>query len=76
MSSQAARIVAEHWHAGAVEALKGPHREVWVPAAHALAMVLMAFDGETDPLELGIPEYHDDALRLTVSAQSRSDADG
>lgn len=42
-----ARTVAAHWHQAAID--RG-----WAQTAHALACVLAALDGETDPNELGL----------------------
>jgi hypothetical protein len=53
----AARIVAEHWRDAAAE-------HGWAATGHALAMVLTALGGETDPTCLGIPTGHPDADRI------------
>ncbi len=47
-----ARAVAEHWHRAAT--VTYADEPEWIACGHALAMVLAAMDGETDPAELGI----------------------
>lgn len=51
-----ARFVADHWRDSMLD---GPSETLW--AAHPLAMVLAALDGETDPIQCGIAPAARDA---------------
>lgn len=51
---EAVRAVANEWHAYATgEGAEETHSQLRVVAGHALAQVLHALDGETDPTEAG-----------------------
>lgn len=64
-----ARIVAEHWR-DQVMAPGLRSREVRIRfVGHALALVLAALDGETDPAQLGINDGHVDAQRVREAAR-------
>lgn len=56
-----ARVVAEHWRDAM---MRDPDLRF---AAHPLACVLAAMDGETDPAQLGVEEGPDaDAIRAAA----------
>ena len=71
-SARAARFVADFWR-GSVMASEELRR---TGMSHPLAMVLAAFDGETDPRMLGLPEEADKAFRAALSEDEPTAAGG
>jgi hypothetical protein len=65
-AGRVARLVATYWR----DAVMASERLHSTGMSHPLAMVLAAFDGETEPVALGINEADWPAFRAALSATS------
>jgi hypothetical protein len=63
-----ARVVAEYWRSQAMDSHDPSVRLL----AHPLACVLDAFDGETDPRDLGVHPDHPAAAAIRALAAERN----
>lgn len=70
-----ARVVAEHWRDAVMSSESAEERVPWRMAAHPLALVLVALDGEQAPIELGVGDGPD-ADRIRALATDRTGASG